>query len=450
VLLSDGPAATTDARRLTGTEWRALAAVWLGFGFDIFDALLINFVAPHAIPTLLGLPLGSAAAKAATSQWIGILTALLLVGWAAGGIVFGHLADRIGRRRALMLTIAVYAIGTGASAFAPSLAVLVACRLFASLGIGGEFATGATLIAETVPERHRMLAGAFLQTASPLGLVLATLVNWLVAGLWMPEAPESSWRWVLATGLAPILLVLLLRSGHAISDVPRQPGPHRGLGASLALLFGPELRAATLSAVGMSVLGLFAWWSCNAFLPTIGYGLGMQAAEQQGLHGAAAITLAESWKSTAANWFNAGGTLGALLTVPIAMRLGRRGMFALYYAVGTAALLLAFGPGWSPAVTLRLTFLIGLAIYGLFGAFAFYLPELFPPAVRGLGAGFSFNIGRLGAAIGPFVVGAYSARQADPTAGAITALTWIALLPATAALLTPFIVETRGRIPTRG
>jgi MFS family permease len=449
MLLSGRPEAAEDAR-LTPGEWRALAAVWLGFGFDIFDALLINFVAPHAIPTLLGLPLGSAAAKAATSQWIGILTALLLVGWAIGGLLFGHLADRIGRRRALMLTIAVYALGTGASAFAPSLAVLVACRVVASLGIGGEFATGATLIAETVPERHRMFAGAFLQTASPLGLVLATLVNWWVAGVWMPDAPSESWRWVLATGLAPILLVLLLRSGAEVRDAPRASGPARGLVGSLALLFSPALRAATLSAVGMSVLGLFAWWSCNAFLPTIGYGLGMQEANRAGLDGAAAITLAESWKAMAANWFNAGGTLGALLTVPVARRLGRRGMFAVYYGVGALALLLAFAPGWSPVVTLRLTFLIGLAIYGLFGAFAFYLPELFPPHVRGLGSGFSFNIGRMGAAIGPFLVGAYSARQADPTAGAITALTWIALLPATAALLTPFIVETRSRIPERG
>ena len=441
---------TVAGAPLGAREWRALAAVWLGFGFDIFDALLINFVAPHAIPTLLGLPLGSAAAKAATAEWIGILTALLLVGWALGGIVFGHLADRIGRRRALMLTIAVYAIGTGASAFAPSLAVLVACRLFASLGIGGEFATGATLIAETVPERHRMLAGAFLQTASPLGLVFATLVNYVVAGLWMPDDPGTSWRWVLATGLAPILLVMLLRSGHGVDDVPRAaPGPRRGLAGSLALLFSRDLRAATLSAVGMSVLGLFAWWSCNAFLPTIGYGLGMHLAEQQGQGGAAAIAIAESWKSTAANWFNAGGVIGALLTVPVAQRLGRRGMFALYYSVGAGALLLAFGPAWPPIVAMRLTFLIGLAIYGLFGAFAFYLPELYPPAVRGLGAGFSFNIGRMGAALGPFLVGAYSARQLDPTAGAITALTWVALLPATAALLTPFIVETRGRVPTR-
>ncbi len=439
----------TPTPRLTIAQWRVLAAVWLGWGFDVFDAMLLNFVAPNCIPTLLGLPLGSAAARAATSQWIGILTALLLVGWAVGGIVFGHLADRIGRRRALMLTITVYALGTGASAFAPSLGVLVLCRIVASLGIGGEFATGATLIAETVPERHRLVAGAFLQTASPLGLFLATFVTWAIAGRWLPDAPAESWRWVLGAGLAPILVVLLLRSGSALPDAPAPVANRPGLAGSLALLFGPELRAATFSALAMSVLGLFTWWSCNAFLPTIGFGLGTRLAEAQGLSGAVAVSFAESWKAAAGFWFNIGGVAGSMLTVPVARRFGRRGMFAIYYLVGAASLLLAFAPDWSPAVTLRLTFLIGLAIYGLFGAFAFYLPELYPPAVRGLGAGFSFNIGRMGAALGPFLVGAYSARQLDTTAGALTALTWLAVLPATAALLTPFIVETRGRIPER-
>ena len=436
-------------RRLTGLEWRLLAAAWLGWGFDIFDALLFNFVAPNCIPTLLGLPLGSAAARAATAQWTGILTALLLVGWAIGGVAFGHLADRIGRRRALMLTITVYALGTGASAFAPSLGALIACRIVASLGIGGEFATGATLIAETVPESRRLLAGAFLQTASPLGLFLATFVTWLVAGRLMPEAPSLSWRYVLATGLLPALVVLLLRA--AGTDAPRPPAAaaRPGLWASLRQLFGPTLRPATLSAISMAVLGLFTWWSCNAFLPTIAAGLGSRAAQAQGLTGGAAVALAESWKATAATWFNVGGLVGALLTVPLAMRFGRRGMFAIYYTAGAGALLLAFGPAWPAPVTLRLTFLVGVTIYGLFGAFAYYLPELFPPEIRGLGSGFAFNIGRLGAAFGPFLVGAYSSRQLDPTAGALRALTWIAVLPIAAVLLTPFIVETRAIAPAR-
>ncbi len=432
---------------LTAAQWRAIAAVWLGWGFDVFDALLINFVAPNAIPTLLGLTIGSAAAKAATAQWTGILTALLLVGWAFGGLLFGHLADRIGRRRALILTIVVYALGTGASAFSPNIWVLIVCRLVASLGIGGEFATGATLVAETVPESRRLISGAFLQTASPLGLILAGTTTWLIAGVWMPQAPQLSWRFVLAAGLVPILIVLLLRTYG--NDAAERPTSTRPLRQALTSLFSPELRACTLSAIVMSVLGLFTWWSCNAFLPTIGAGLGARASAAAGLTGAAAVTVAESWKASITLWFNLGGVVGALLTVPASRYFGRRGMFALYYAMGALSLGITFGFSWDPATTLHLAFLVGLAVFGLFGAFAYYLPELFPPHVRGIGAGFSYNIGRLGAALGPFLVGAYTARQADTTTGAMHALTMLVALPIIAILATPFIVETRHQSPAR-
>jgi MFS family permease len=431
-----------DLAQLTSTQWRIVLAAWLGWGFDVFDALLVNFVAPHAIPTLLGLPIGSAAARAATAQWTGILTALLLVGWAVGGLWVGHLADRWGRRRALLLAITVYALGTGASALAPNLTVLVLCRLVASIGLGGEFATGSTLIAESVPGHLRLPAAAFLQTASPLGLFLATLVTWLVAGVFMPGDPEHSWRYVLATGVIPILIVLLLRRGHFGDE--RAPS-RRSLPSALARLFAPELRAATGSAVAMAAIGLITWWSCNAFLPSIGFGLGQAAAHARGLTGPDAVRLAESFKASIGVWFNWGGLFGALLTVPIAERLGRRGLFALYFGVGALSILLAFAPHWSAETTLRLTFIIGLAIYGIFAGFAFYLPELFPADVRGVGAGFSYNIGRLLAAAGPFIVGAYSAHQTDPTAGAMHALVVLAALPLGAVLLTPFIVETRGR-----
>jgi MFS family permease len=432
---------------LNKPQRRAVIAVWLGWGFDIFDALLLNFVAPNAIPTLLGLEIGSAAAKAATAQWTGILTALLLVGWAIGGVLFGHLADRIGRRRALLLTIAVYALGTGASAFSPNLAMLIVFRLIASLGLGGEFSTGATLVAETVPESRRLIAGAFLQTASPLGLILASLTTWLIAGVWMADAPTLSWRFVLGAGVLPILLVMLLR---ARADAPdRESTSTRPLRIALKRLFAPGLRAATFSAIAMSILALFTWWSCNAFLPTIGAGLGARAATAAGLTGAAAVSLAESWKASITLWFNLGGMVGALLTVPAARRLGRRGMFAMYYAVGALSLLLAFGIAWSPTVTLHLTFLVGLSVFGVFGAFTYYLPELFPADVRGLGAGFAYNIGRLGAALGPFAVGAYTAHQADTTTGAMHALTALVALPVIAICVTPFIVETKNRPPLR-
>lgn len=239
-------------------QWFAIVAAWLGWGFDVFDALLFNFVAPNAIPTLLGLPLGSQEAKSATAQWTGILTALLLVGWALGGVLFGHLADRIGRARALMLTIALYAGGTAACAFARSLEVLILCRAIASLGIGGEWAAGTILVAETVPESRRIPAGALLMTSSPLALVLAGTVTWLIAGVWMPDRPDLSWRYVFLCGLAPVLVVLFVRLFVHESPGWKPPAERIGLLDGLRRLFGPQLRAATLSGFSMALLALIA------------------------------------------------------------------------------------------------------------------------------------------------------------------------------------------------
>ena len=156
---------------MNGYQWTVLFAAWLGWGFDIFDSLLFNYVAPNAVPVLLDIPLGTPAARAATLQWTGILTSLLLIGWAIGGIIFGRVADRLGRTRTLLLTMMMYAIGTAACAFAPNMATLVFFRIIASLGIGGEWAAGAAMVAEVVPEHRRVEAGALLYTAAPVGSV---------------------------------------------------------------------------------------------------------------------------------------------------------------------------------------------------------------------------------------------------------------------------------------
>src|SRR3954451_2303679 len=93
-------------------QWTVIFAAWLGWGFDVFDGLLFNYVAPNCVPTLLHLAAGSPEAKAATLRWTGLLTSLLLVGWAAGGVLFGQVADRLGRTRTLLLTMLMYAAGT--------------------------------------------------------------------------------------------------------------------------------------------------------------------------------------------------------------------------------------------------------------------------------------------------------------------------------------------------
>ena len=191
--------------RMTRYQWLVLAAAWFGWGFDVFDALLFNFVAPNTVPTLLGLEHGSHAARDATVLWTGVLSSILLIGWAMGGVLFGWYADRHGRRRALFVTVGLYAVGTALCAAATSMGQLIAFRVIASLGIGGEWAVGAALVAETVPENRRVFAGTLLYTASPLGLLLAGAVNYQVAGVWFAHDPANSWRYVFSPG-SPVVL----------------------------------------------------------------------------------------------------------------------------------------------------------------------------------------------------------------------------------------------------
>jgi len=429
---------------LTRYQWLVLTAAWLGWGFDVFDALLFNYVAPNAVPTLLGLTIGSPEAQRATLYWTGLLTSILLVGWAIGGVLFGVVCDRIGRTRTLVITMLMYAFGTAACAFAPSMGWLIACRAIASLGIGGEWAAGATMVAETVPEHRRVEAGVILQSASPVGLFLATGVNWLVAGHLLPNDPQLSWRVVLLFGLLPALVAIGIRA--YVAEPERWQRVADKSRVSLLELFTPERRAVTLAAFLMSLVVLLTWWSCNAFIPVVASGLAQARALELGLERSATLALVESWKLQATAWFNLGGLVGGLLLIPFAKGWGRRPMFAVYLAACALAIWFAFGAAAIPEARLVRYFLVGVTVYGLACAFPFYLPELFPTRLRATGAGFCYNVGRLFAAGGPFLVGAIAVQGSAGVDSALVVLSAVAIVPVVGLLFLPWVVETRGRM----
>jgi MFS family permease len=429
---------------MNGYQWTVLLAAWLGWGFDIFDGLLFNFVAPNCVPTLLHLTIGSPAAKAATLQWTGILTSVLLLGWAAGGVFFGQVADRLGRSRTLLLTMLLYALGTAACAFAPNLWVLLVFRIVSSLGIGGEWAAGAAMVAEVVPERRRVEAGALLYTSAPVGLFLATFVNFQIAGRFFKGDPEVSWRYVFLAGLLPaaaaFVVRLFIKEPERWKKAAASAPPPR-----LAELFDARHRAFTLSGFLMAVTALVTWWSCNAFIPVVSTGLAQAAAAARGLDRAATLALVEGWKRTATNYFNLGGLIGTLLTIPAAKVMGRKAMFAIYYAASAAVVLASFGLDLAPETRLMMYFLNGLTVFGVFGSFTYYLPELFPTRLRGTGAGFCYNIGRVVAAAGPLLVGSIAAKGADSLQSALHALFWVGFVPLAGLALLPWVIETKGR-----
>ena len=429
---------------MNGYQWVVILAAWLGWGFDVFDGLLFNFVAPNCVPSLLDIPIGSPEARAATLTWTGRLTALLLIGWAVGGVLFGRIADRIGRTRTLMLTMLLYGIGTALCAIAPNIWTLAIFRFIASLGIGGEWAAGAAMVAETVPENRRLEAGALLYTSAPVGLFLASFVNYQIAGVWMPDSPETSWRWVFACGLLPAFVAFFVRI------FVKEPERWQSLKGKVAIprlaeIFTAEHRPYVISGFLTAVIALLTWWSCNAFIPVVASGLARIEATARGLDLSGTSELIENWKSIATDSFNWGGLLGTLLTVPFAKFFGRKTMFALYFAGSAAAVLATFGLDLAPETRLRMYFLIGLTVFGVFGSFTYYLPELFPTRIRATAAGFCYNIGRVVAAAGPFLVGEIAARGVAGTDTAIRTLFYVGFIPALGLLLLPLIIETKGK-----
>jgi MFS family permease len=430
--------------RLTRYQWTVFAAAWLGWGFDIFDGLLFNFVAPNAIPTLLGLPIGSDAAKAAVPYWTGILNSLLLLGWAAGGVLFGPISDRFGRKRVLLLTMVLYALGTASCAFVTDMWQLIICRIVASLGIGGEWAAGSAMVAEVVPEDQRVEAGALLYTSAPLGLFLATFVNAEVAGQWFAHDPAMSWRYVLMFGLVPAAVAFVVRAfvrePERWASVKANSTPAR-----LREIFAPGVRARTISALIVTLVALITWWTCNAFLQALANALAGAEAVTRGLDPTATAALKQHWIKLATNCFNWGGLIGTLLTIPVAKYLGRRKLFLLYFSGSALAVLLACGLDIPSETRLYLWFFIGLTVFGVFGAFPFYLPELFPTRLRSTGGGFCYNIGRVVTAVGVFGVAAIARNAKGDPAVILHTLFMIGFVPIVGLLLVRWVIETRGQ-----
>src|SRR5438067_7129327 len=187
-------------RDLSGQQWKSGVAAWLGWLFDGLDMHLYVLVAGPFVAELLGVDDPKDPLIGYYSSWI---QAAFLIGWALGGGFFGRIADRLGRSRALMLTILTYALFTGMSFFAQTWWQLLVFRFLAALGIGGEWAVGAALLSETWPRGSRYALAAVLQSAVNIGILLAGVTSYAMSGI--------SPRYVFLAGLAPALLVLWIR-----------------------------------------------------------------------------------------------------------------------------------------------------------------------------------------------------------------------------------------------
>src|SRR6266508_1912403 len=228
---------------------RAFIAASLGWMLDSFDVMLYAMVLASLIedPTLhLSLPTA------------GILNSATLLAAAAGGIMFGVIADRAGRKRALMAAVLIYSIFTAACGFAQTAWQLAVFRILLGIGMGGEWATGAALVSESFPARHRGKALAFVQSAWAIGYGLAALVNLIVMPLW-------GWRGVFFVGVLPALFTLWIR--RRVEEPPMWTSASRAERGRVSMLFEPHVARITIAIMLMNSCCLFAWWGLNGWVP---------------------------------------------------------------------------------------------------------------------------------------------------------------------------------------
>ena len=410
-------------RGVTRYQWLVLFVAWLGWVFDAMDATIYAIVLHPALHELLH----TASGPPTTEQigWYGgIIFSIFLIGWAIGGITFGVLADRFGRTKVLMATIVIYALFTGAAALAQDWRHLALYRFLTALGIGGEWAAGAAIVAETWPEHTRAKAAGILQSAWAVGFFLAATFN-----LALKDA--YGWRSLFLVGILPAFVALLVR--WWVKEPDRWTHAHARRVIPLSAIFEGRLKRATWVGSTLAFVAVFGLWGSTNWAPTL-------VRELPDLKDADPATVTKSI-SYAIMALNGGAIFGYLGFGPLADRFGRRPVFAFMCLGSFIMLPVTYLLPSSYAAVLLLLPILGFFNNGIFSGFPIYLPELYPTRLRATGAGFCFNAGRLLASASPFMTGwLVSALGNFGRAASIVAL--IYLLGLAVLVIAP---ETKGR-----
>ena len=379
----------THLRQVTRQQWRSGIAAWLGWTFDGLDMHLYTLVAAPFVAQLIG-------AAGTTDPNVGHYSSLIqgafLLGWALGGGFFGRIGDRLGRARALSLTILTYAAFTGLSFFATAWWHLLIFRFLAALGIGGEWAVGASLLSETWPRRWRPWLAAVLQTGGNIGILAATLANFILAA-----APP---RYLFLVGVLPALLVFWIRRSVPEPEEWRsakESAHHHEPG--VRDLFRGEVRRTTIWIVLVCGVSLTAHWAFlfwhQQHLRNLPEVLNWTAEQKNKL------------ASTAMYLVIGSSVLGNFFAAWLARRIGYRGAIGSLFLAYFLAMLGAYHVARDHQALLCWFPLIGFC-QGAFALFTMYLPPLFPTLLRTTGAGFCYNIGRITAAFGTVFFGLFS------------------------------------------
>jgi MFS family permease len=378
-------------RDLTPLQWKSGIAAWLGWTFDGLDMHLYTLVYTLFVAQLLGL---TDTRDPSVGNHAAIIQGGFLLGWALGGGFFGRLGDRLGRSRALCLTVLTYAAFTGLSFVAQTWWQLLIFRFLAALGIGGEWAVGASLLSETWPKKWRPWIAAVLQSGVNIGILMAVLANVLMAPIVATQP-----RYIFLVGVLPALLVLWIRRAvPEPEEWSKAKAQARNREPRIRELFNPGIRRTTVlvilvCAVSLTAHWAFMFWHQHHFknLPDI-----IQQSDAEKSAWGARLLFLVIVMSIIGNFF------GALL----ARMIGYRKAIAMLCLGYFLAMIGAYGVPRSHGQLYWWLMAPGF-FQGLFALFTMYLPPLFPTLLRTTGAGFCYNIGRIASAFGVVFFGIF-------------------------------------------
>lgn len=394
--------------------FRPLLAAWLGWTFDGLDGYLYISVAIPFVTQLVANEHGLAADVARATimpeivQKAAIIQTVFLLGWAIGGVFFGRIGDKLGRSRTLTFTILTYAIFTGLSFFAQNWWHLLIFRFLAALGIGGEWAAGSALVAETLPKKHRDWASAVLQSGYIAGCIAAVLsATWITA--------HFEVKYVFLIGIIPAFITLWIR--HSV------PEPEAWKSAKAETrdpevkdLFAPDLRRTTILLLLHISIALTVAWAFLFFTP----------------QAIARIPEVKDWTAAEVNTLKAKvavcyftvNIVANFAATGLAKLIGPRFTFAIFMLAAFIALFIGFRTQPSLANIYFITSAFAFTGLGMFAIFPLYVPPLFPTLLRTLGAGLTYNFGRIAAAAGTLAAGFITTSAGGPA----QAVFWIGLV----------------------
>jgi MFS family permease len=430
---------------ITWYQWLVLIIASLGWIFDVFEGQVLLSSEKQMLTDLV-----PSASEGERDYYKYLALASFLAGGALGGVVFGALADRIGRVRAMTFTILMYSLFTCLTAFVYSWWHVVALRFLVALGTGGEWAVASALVAEVFPPKARAWSGAIFHGSSTLGTYLA-----VAAGYFIVNNPDWGWRRAFIIGALPALLTLWIRwqmkepaqwtESRATDQTPRR------FSDQLAGLFAPGIAGKTLLGFSLAVIGLSTYWGVHIHGKELTYRRAKQQIAKE-TDTSQSTDDAEVRKANESSLKRVemlgmlltatGGGIGLFAFGPICERLGRKKAFVLFHCGGFLFGVLMFQTYlyWSPLVLWLLLMLFGFWTLGMHAGYAIYFPELFPTRMRSLGAGFCFNSGRIAAAV-VLVLNAFVRQYNVPLEMVGTVLSCLFLI---GAVISTFGPETKG------